>query len=107
MVLHLLAIDKYERKRESTPLKRKGGKAYYSKGLVRVPHQVRNTERPTVSRTLARTLTPTVSKGRFSMRISLKNWGRMVSVLAHSKCDVVEGKHTVGALLAMKIRAPR
>jgi hypothetical protein len=63
-----------EKEKESTPFVRKeGGGAYYSKGLVRVPHQVRNTERPTVSRTLARALTPTVSKGRFSMRISLKN----------------------------------
>jgi hypothetical protein len=39
------------------------------KGLVRVPHQVRKTDRPTVSKTLARTLTPTVSMGRFSTRI--------------------------------------
>jgi len=59
---------------------------HYSKGFVRVPHQVRNIERPTVSRTLATRLTPTVSSGRFSMRISLKK---------------------VGALLAAKMSAPR
>lgn len=44
-------------------------KSFYSKGLVRVPHQTRKVARPTVSTTLARTETPTVSSGRRSWKI--------------------------------------
>lgn len=43
-------------------------------GLVRVPHQVRKSERPTVSKTRARAPTATVSSGRFSVVIWAMNW---------------------------------
>lgn len=40
----------------------------HSKGLVWVPHHVRNRERPTVSKTRARAPTATVSRGLFSVK---------------------------------------
>lgn len=51
---------------------------YCSKGLVRVPHQVRKTDKPTVSNSLARMLTPTCSSARFSTKSWLKNCCRSV-----------------------------
>lgn len=47
--------------------------------MVRVPHQVRNTERPSVSNSFAATLTPTVSRGRFSVTIWPMNYTIIVS----------------------------
>jgi hypothetical protein len=54
--------------------------------LVLVPHQVRKTDRPIVSKILAAALTPTVSKGLFSV----KSWTRIP-----------------GAEVAAKMRPPR
>ncbi len=48
--------------------------------MVRVPHQVRKMDRPTVSKSLAATLTPTVSRGLFSLKI----WARNCA----ARCDV-------------------
>lgn len=45
----------------------------YSKGLERVPHQVRKMDKPTVSRALATTLAAMVSMGRFSVKIWARN----------------------------------
>ncbi len=47
--------------------------------MVRVPHQVKNTDRPIVSNSLAKTLTPTVSRARFSTNSWLKNVGALVA----------------------------
>lgn len=44
--------------------------------MVRVPHQVRKMDRPTVSNSLAATLTPTVSRGLFSLKIWARNCAR-------------------------------
>lgn len=40
----------------------------YSKGFVRVPHQVRKVASPMVSKALATTEIPTVSRARFSWK---------------------------------------
>lgn len=50
----------------------------YSNGLVRVPHQVRKRERPTVSKMRAMAPTATVSNGRFSV----KTWAMNCYILA-------------------------
>jgi hypothetical protein len=50
----------------------------YSNGLVRVPHQVRKRERPTVSKTRATRPTATVSNGLFSVKIWAMNY-RIIS----------------------------
>lgn len=51
-----------------------------SNGLVRVPHQVKKTDRPTVSNSLAKMLTPTCSNARFSTNSWLKNyWGPVLA----------------------------
>lgn len=47
---------------------------YNSNGLVRVPHQVMKTERPTVSISLARAPTPIVSSVAFSTNRELMNY---------------------------------
>lgn len=39
-----------------------------------MPHQVRNSERPRVSKTLAAALTATVSRLRFSVKSWLRYW---------------------------------
>jgi hypothetical protein len=49
--------------------------------LVLVPHQVRNTDKPTVSNSLATTLTPTVSRGR----LSWKTWAMKVGAAVAAK----------------------
>jgi hypothetical protein len=51
--------------------------------LVLVPHQVRNTDRPTVSTSLAAMPTPMVSRGRFSLKIWMRNYiGSQHGILA-------------------------
>lgn len=47
----------------------------YSKGFVRVPHQVRKVARPMVSKALATTEIPTVSRARFSWNTWAMNCG--------------------------------
>lgn len=47
----------------------------YSKGFVRVPHQVRKVASPTVSKALATTEIPTVSRARFSWNTWTMNCG--------------------------------
>lgn len=78
-----------------------------SKGLVRVPHQVKMTDRPTVSNSLARTLTPTCSSARFSTNSWLKNYSHFISTKFVRISLKVTGGHTVGALVAAKIKPPR
>jgi len=70
----------------SRPLLRIKMPSLYSNGLVWVPHQVRKSERPTVSKTRAKAPTATVSRGRFSVVI----WAMKE-----------------GAELAMKIKEPK
>jgi hypothetical protein len=71
----------------------------YSKGLVLVPHQVRNTDRPTVSTSLAATLTPTVSRGLLSLKIWTRNYIAVsvfifFSPVIHSRMHLPRGRMT-------------
>ena len=76
----------------------------YSKGLVRVPHQVRKTDRPTVSKTLARTLTPTVSMGRFSTKTWEMYWGVMLAS-CRARRRFQDISLTPGAAVAAKMKS--
>lgn len=80
---------------------------------MRVPHQVKNRLRPTVSKTRETAPTATVSRGLFSANSWLTNYNirKEVSKVAEFEGPYVEvkqrWKHTLGAELAKKTSVPR
>ena len=72
--------------------------------MVLVPHQVRTTDRPIVSISLAATPTLTVSIGRFSVKTWVMNY-EMIRTKMHEEPDWLE--LTAGAEVAKKMRPPR
>lgn len=81
----------------------------YSKGFVRVPHQVRKVASPMVSKALATAEIPTVSRARFSWNTWTMNWSDNMLAGGHTREMVRAGRGelTVGAEVARKIRPPR
>lgn len=81
----------------------------YSKGFVRVPHQVRKVASPMVSKALATTEIPTVSRARFSWNTWAMNCEDILARSSFSEDSKGRegGGLTVGAEVARKMRPPR